>query len=97
MINLVTTLLETISFLILSTGFISEKLLPIKRMYTILPIMVVKIIYLSSTLFIQSEYIDSCINILMGILTIVLYFKIPLKNSIFCYISVVYVKEQLIK
>ncbi len=87
MINLVTTLLETISFLILSAGFISEKLLPIKRMYTILPIMVVKIIYLSSTLFIQSEYIDSCINILMGILTIVLYFKIPLKNSIFCYIS----------
>lgn len=87
MINLATTLLETLSFLIFSAGFLSEKLLHKKRLFAILPILIIKILYLSSPLSIQSEYIDSCINILMGIFTIRLYFKISLKNSIFCYIS----------
>lgn len=85
-IDYFSTIIETLFFLVLSAGFLSKKFKLSKLVISLAPICIFKFTFIFLPVSWQTESLSSCINIILGILSIMILTDSGVLASIFCYI-----------
>ena len=85
-IDYFSTIIETLFFLVLSAGFLSKKFKLSKLVISLAPICIFKFAFIFLPLSWQAESLSSCINIILGIFSIMILTASGVLSSMFCYI-----------
>lgn len=83
----ISTIIETLYFIIISCSFYSKKIKPLRAMVALLPILSAKSIFIFIPLTSEAEFLSSCINVVLGIISILIMINDGILNSVMCYVG----------
>ena len=83
----ISTIIETLYFIIISCAFYSRKIKPVRILTALMPVLAGKLFFIIIPISSEIEFLSSCINVILGIISILIMVNDGILNSVICYVS----------